>query len=406
MAHEYDRRTLLRMGALAGTVGIAGCLGDDNGNGDGGDDGGADDTNDTDDTAANNDTAGDDESADANNDTNGTEDGATDEANETAGDENTTNDTETADNDTEENETEGNETTDDSDGGGEYETMLSVPSLEFPFFARMEQAFEQATAEDNLSGSFFDAQDDQAQQVSHVENAITEEVDFMMISPITADGIVPAIEQANEAEIPVVTIDRDAADGETATYVASDNVELGRRASELCFEFMQEIEDKDTYHMVELQGTQGASVTNDRQAGGEQTLEDNDNLELLASDDGDFSNVEALSVMENFLTQHGDEIDGVFCHNDLMAEGVHEALAANDVTEMPVVGIDGSEAWAELIQDNEYYGTIAQLPEEMVMQAVEAGIDAVEGADLEDEYAIEGLEVTQDNAEDYLGEYF
>jgi len=71
-----------------------------------------------------------------------------------------------------------------------------------------------------------------------------------------------------------------------------------------------------------------------------------------------------------------------------------------------VTGIDGSEVWVDTFSEDNYYGTIAQLPEEMVNQSVEAGIMAVEGEELEDYYQIEGLEVTAENADDYPSEYF
>lgn len=303
----------------------------------------------------------------------------------------------------------GDDGDDDEDAGGDegsYETMLSIPSLEFPFFARMEEGFEQAQEEHDVTGTFSDAQNDESSQIGHVENAITQDVDFVMVSPITEDGIVPAIEQANEADTPVVTIDRNAASGDIASYVASDNVGLGRDAVELCLELMQDIEERDTYNLVELQGTQGASVTNDREEGGQEVIDENDDLDLIASDDGDFSNTEAVSVMENFLTSHGNDIDGVYCHNDLMAEGVHEVLVSQDVTDVPVVGIDGEDAWAELIRENEHYATVAQLPEEMVLEAVDAGIRTLEGEDVDDEVLIEGVEVTHENADEYLDEYF
>jgi len=54
-----------------------------------------------------------------------------------------------------------------------------------------------------------------------------------------------------------VTIDRNISEGEIATYVASNNVDLGTQSMELCHGFMQEVEDKDEYNVLEIQGTQG-----------------------------------------------------------------------------------------------------------------------------------------------------
>jgi ribose transport system substrate-binding protein len=286
------------------------------------------------------------------------------------------------------------------------ETVLSIPSLEFTFFVRMQDAFESAQEELNVTGSVLDGQNSQERQISQIEDAVTEEVDFIMISPITSEGAVPAVRAANDADIPVVTIDRDVAEGEIVTNVASDNVSLGQRSNELLLEFMQQQEEKDTYNIVELQGTPGASVTNERSEGLERALEENDSLEVLGSQTGEFQTAEALTVMEDFITRFGQDIDGVYAQNDLMALGAFQAAQAGDATDLPIAGIDGTEAWVETFEDNPFHGTIAQLPEDMVREAIAAGRSAVEGEDVEDFIPIDGLRVTQDNAQDYLQEFF
>ncbi|MFW6435402.1 MAG: substrate-binding domain-containing protein, partial [Halovenus sp.] len=219
-------------------------------------------------------------------------------------------------------------------------------------------------------------------------------------------GILLSADQANDADIPIVTIDRNISEGDIATYVASDNVALGRRSMELCYDFMSDLSDQDEYNVVELQGTQGASVTNERADGAEEAIDSTDDLTLLDSQSADFSTEEAVSVMEDFITSHGDDIDGVYAHNDLMALGAYEAIDGTDVGDVAITGIDGSEAWVEEIQDVDHYGTLAQLPEEMVEQGVDFGLQAVDGEDLDDYYPIEGLEVTSENAGEYLDDYF
>lgn len=353
MSRNVRRRRFIRTGVIAGTAMLAGCSGDG-----GGDDGGTETT--------------------AGGDADGTE---------------------TTGGDTDEQETTGGEST--------PTVALSVPSLEFTFFARMENAFEQAKSDGLIASesSFYDAGNSQSNQVSAVETAISNEVDFLMISAITAEGVISAIQQANDANVPVVAIDRNIAQGETVTYVASDNVQLGQRSTELCLSFMEESGDGDTYDVVQLEGTPGASVTNDRGEGFSNAVSENDSLNQLATQTGEFSTQNALSVMEDFITQYGDEIDGVFCQNDLMALGAHQALRNANMS-VPVTGIDGTEAWVEQFSDNEYYGTIAQLPEEMVTTAIESGKAHLAGEDVQDTITIDGLEVTQENASDYLDEYF
>ncbi|MFC4360417.1 substrate-binding domain-containing protein [Halobium salinum] len=363
MTRDVDRRQFIHGGAIVSAGLLAGCTGDGDGeatttgSGETTADGNGTASGDSDTTAGGNETAGGDETA--------------------------------------------------SGSGSTPSVALSVPSLEFTFFARMQNAFNEAKNQGNIadSSTFYDAGNNQSTQVSDVETAISNEVDLLMISAITAEGVINAIRQANEADIPVVAIDRNVAEGETITYVASDNVQLGQRSTELCLRFMEGSSDADSYSVVQLEGTPGASVTNERGQGFQQAVDENDSLQRLASQTGEFSTQDALSVMEDFITQYGDEIDGVFCQNDLMALGAHQALQNANMS-VPITGIDGTEAWVERFSDNQYYGTLAQLPEDMVNTGIERGKAHLAGEDVEDTIVVDGLEVTQENASDYLDQYF
>lgn len=299
-------------------------------------------------------------------------------------------------------------TGDGDDDGGPMRAALSIPSLEFTFFARMENAFNAAKEAGDIAGNstFFDAKNQPSNQVSHVETAIENDVDFLMISAIVEDAVVSAVEDAVDAGIPVVAIDRNVASDAIATYVASDNVSLGERSTQLLIDFLQEQQSRDSYRVVQLEGTPGASVTNDRGTGYTNVIQDSDNVTSLASQTGEFATQQALSVMEDFITQYGDRIHGVFAQNDLMAIGAHRAVRDSDIGPIPITGIDGTQGWVELFSDNQYYGTIAQLPEEMVNSAIEKGKMAVNEETLEAYYKIDGLRLTQENAQNYLDEYF
>lgn len=288
-----------------------------------------------------------------------------------------------------------------------YQSMLSVPSLSIVYFARMQSGLNETIRQrDDFKSTFNNARGSQSEQISDLETALSGDIDFLMAVPIRAEALAPIVEQANEEGIPFVAVDRNVTEAEPATYIASDNVRLGRRSVELLYEFMQEAQDKDEYNIIELQGTQGASVTNERHEGGLETVDANP-INVIGSQPGEFSVATAVGVTEDLITRHGDDIDGVYAHNDLMGLGAHQAISGTDLAgDVAITGIDGSESWVDLFGDNQHYGTIAQLPEEMIRTAIDMGIRAVEGEELEDYHPIEGLKVTADNASDYLNEYF
>ncbi|XVH33431.1 substrate-binding domain-containing protein (plasmid) [Haloferacaceae archaeon DSL9] len=293
-----------------------------------------------------------------------------------------------------------------SDGEGGYSVAVSIPDIEFQFFARQEREWDRLVDErDDVSGSFYDAQGSQEQQISDIETALVNDVDMIVVSPITEEGTVPAVQEANEAGVPIVNMDRTIVGADVTTHIASDNVEMGRKATNLALELMSGIGEQDNYNIIELQGTSGTSVANDRRDGFVEAINENDNLTELETQDADFSTSEAVSIVENFVTSHGDQIDGVYAHNDLMAVGAQQVIEDNDMAGVPIVGIDGDKAWVEQIMENEYYATIAQLPEEMLQESIDRGVQAIEGEEPEDFYEMETPELTQDNAREYYEDY-
>jgi ribose transport system substrate-binding protein len=101
-------------------------------------------------------------------------------------------------------------------GGGQEEAAddgmitigMSVPGLQFPFFVTMKDEADAAAAALGIELLFADAQNDSAKQAADIESFIARGVDGILISPMTVDSLVPAIEMAVEAGIPVATVDR------------------------------------------------------------------------------------------------------------------------------------------------------------------------------------------------------
>lgn len=287
-----------------------------------------------------------------------------------------------------------------------YRSKLSVPSLDIVYFARMRNGFDDAIQNrEDFQGTFDNSRGSQSEQISALEDALSDDLDFVMAVPIRTEAVAPIVKRANEQGIPFIAVDRNVTGADPATYVASDNVRLGRRSVSLLHDSMRRVWAKDEYNIVELKGTQGASVTDERHEGGMAAIADTD-IEVIGSELGQFAVEEAADVTADLIDRHGEDIDGIYAHNDLMALGAHRALADSDLQEVPISGIDGSEEWVELFEEHDHYGTIAQLPERMIQTAIDIGIRAAQGEQLQTYCRIEGLEVTAANATAYLDEYF
>lgn len=246
---------------------------------------------------------------------------------------------------------------------------VSVSTLNNPFFVSMKDGINQLAKENDTTVKFVDAQDDSAKQSNDIDDLIQQKVDILLINPVDSSAIVPAVEAANKANIPVIAIDRSSEAGTLLTTVASNNQEGGRMAAEYILEKIGE-----QGRVVVLEGVPGASATRERGKGFDDFAKEY--LMVLDQQTANFNRAEGLTVMENML-QANKDIQAVFAQNDEMALGAIEALGNN--TEMIVVGFDGTEDGIKSIQEGRMSATIAQKPEEMGKLALQAALDYFEG---------------------------
>ncbi|MGX7107966.1 ribose ABC transporter substrate-binding protein RbsB [Facklamia miroungae] len=275
----------------------------------------------------------------------------------------------------------------------DYTIGLALSTTNNPFFVDLQKGVEEAAKEMGATVQVVDAQDDATTQLNGLDDLMTQGVDILLINPVDSDAIVPAIKNANEADIPVITIDRNAADGEVVSLVASNNVEGGKMAAEFIIEKVGE-----GSKVIQLEGVPGASATNERGEGFEEGAKDK--LDIIASQSANFNRSEGLTVMENLLQAHPD-VKAVFAQNDEMALGAIEAIKAAGLEEdVLVVGFDGNDDGLEAVKEGELAATIAQQPKEMGRLAVEAAINHLNEKEVEESIASPLELVTKDTLEE------
>ncbi|MEM6281467.1 MAG: substrate-binding domain-containing protein, partial [Chloroflexota bacterium] len=180
------------------------------------------------------------------------------------------------------------------DGGmasGEGLTLgLAVSTLNNPFFVTLVEGAEAAATEAGAEIIILDSQDDSATEAANVEDLIAQGVDAILINPTDSDAAVPSVLAANDAGIPVFTVDRSASDGDVVSHVASDNVAGGVLAAEfLCDALGGE------GAVVELEGIAGTSAARDRGAGFNMYMEEEcPGVEIVARQTANFNRAEGL----------------------------------------------------------------------------------------------------------------
>ncbi len=218
---------------------------------------------------------------------------------------------------------------------------------------------EAAKRSDRFELIVTDAQGQTAKQVSDVEDLIAQRVDAIFLAPREARGFELALQSAKEANIPVFLIDREVEGkpgADFVTFIGSNFVEEGKRAGEWLVK-----QTNGKAGIVELLGTAGSSVADDRHKGFADAIKGSPDMKIIAAQPGNFTRAEGQRVMENLIQAHGDKITVVYAHNDEMALGAIQALkSANRQPgkDVIILSVDGQRSALEAIARGEMNATV------------------------------------------------
>lgn len=280
--------------------------------------------------------------------------------------------------------------------GGGQRIGLSISTLNNPFFVALRDGARSAADEEGVELLVADAQNDASRQQNDIQNFVTQQVAAILVNPVDSEAVVPAIEAANQADIPVLALDRGADGGEIATTIASDNVQGGQMAGEELVELVGE------GSVAQLEGIPGTDPARDRGQGFEEAINAQDAVEVVASQTANFDRNQGLNVTENIL-QSNPDITGIFAQNDEMALGAVRALDERAGSEVKIVGFDAVPDALEAIQDGTMNATIAQQPDRIGSLGVENAMKVINGESVKENIPVEVKLVTEENVSEFTG---
>lgn len=248
----------------------------------------------------------------------------------------------------------------------------SMPALEFPFFVHMQKALAaEAASIGGIKLVETDGQNQTTKQTADVESAIILGVDGIIISPSDAVAMAPALQQAVDAGIPVVTIDRrvEGVPGILA-HVGADNVIGGEAQAKLIMELFP-----DGATIVNLQGQPGASPAIDRNMGVHNILDSmSDKYVFVAEQTANFAREQGASVTEAILAGLDSPPDVIVAANDDMALGALQVVAEQGL-DIAILGFDALPEALGSVRDGGLAATIEQFPGGQSSMAVNTLID-------------------------------
>ncbi|QQK07083.1 D-ribose ABC transporter substrate-binding protein [Miniphocaeibacter halophilus] len=263
---------------------------------------------------------------------------------------------------------------------------LSVSTLNNPFFVTLADGAKAAAKDAEKELIVVDAGDDSAKQASDIEDLISKKVSVLIVNPVDSDAVAPAVQQAKDAGIKVIAVDRMVNGVDIESTIASDNVAGAKMATEYLLE-----EIGESAKVAELEGVPGASATIDRGEGFHEIADKS--LEVVSKQTANFNRAEGLSVMENIL-QSNPDITGVFAHNDEMALGAIEAIKSSG-KDIKVVGFDATDDAKTAVESGDLLATVEQQPELMGKKAIEIAIKLLNGETVEKDIPVEVKLVTK-----------
>ncbi len=194
---------------------------------------------------------------------------------------------------------------------------------------------------------FADAQQKQENQIKAIRSYIQQQVDVIAFSPVVETGWDAVLNEAKAAGIPVVLTDRAVDSQDESLYVSflgSDFIEEGKKAGQWVLDEYADV--TEPVEIIQLEGTTGAAPAIDRAEGFAEVIAENENLQVIESQTGDFTRAGGKQVTEALLKANPG-VDLIYAHNDDMGLGAIEAIEAAGL----VPGVDIKIVTVDAVKD-------------------------------------------------------
>lgn len=267
------------------------------------------------------------------------------------------------------------------------------------FFNQMNEGAQKAADAAGAKLVIFNANNDPAAQNSAIETYIQQKVDGLAVVAIDVNGIMPAVQQAAAAGIPVVAIDAILPDGPQKAQIGVDNAKAGADMGKFFLDYVKsDMDGKVKYGVV---GALNSFIQNVRQEGFEKTVKGAEGVETAGVVDGQNIQDNALAAAENLITGNPD-MTAVYATGEPALMGAIAAVESQskqsdvkifgwDLTAQAIAGIDAGYVTAVIQQD----------PSAMGAAAVDALKKVSDGGTVEKTISVPITIVTKENVEPY-----
>lgn len=269
----------------------------------------------------------------------------------------------------------------ESEGGSEKEKVkigLSVSDLTLERWQHDRDFFVEKAEELGAEVLVQSANGDEAEQLSQIQNMLSQDIDALVIIAINSDSLSTVVDQAKAEGIPVLAYDRLINGTEIDAYVSFDNVRVG----EMQAEYLVEKKPSGKYFLMGGSPTDNnAKMFREGQMNIIQPLVDKGDIEIVGDQWAkDWDANEALKIMENALTANKNEIDAVVASNDSTAGGAVQALDGQGLAGKVIIsGQDADLAAVQRIAEGLQTMTVYKPIEAIATKSAEVAVQLANG---------------------------
>ncbi|MGP2490030.1 substrate-binding domain-containing protein [Mesorhizobium sp. PUT5] len=267
------------------------------------------------------------------------------------------------------------------------------------FFNQINEGAQKAADAAGAKLVIFNANNEPSAQNSAIETYIQEKVNGLIVVAIDVNGIMPAVKEAADANIPVVAIDAILPEGPQKAQIGVDNAKAGADMGAHFLDYVKA--NMDGKAKIGVVGALNSYIQNVRQKGFEDAIKDKDGIETVAVVNGQNVQDTALAAAENLITGNPD-MNAIYATGEPALLGAIAAVESQgkqdqikifgwDLTAQAISGIDKGYVAAVVQQD----------PAGMGEAAVKALDTLTKGGEVGKEIAVPVTIVTKDNVEPY-----
>ena len=276
---------------------------------------------------------------------------------------------------------------------------FTVWNLQVLFFNQQLDGIRQAAEENDVEVVAIDCHNDLTRQVSSIEDLVQQGVDAIIVNPVDAFGVIPAIEDAVAAGIPVIAVDQKIKVPPAAMFIGVDNYEAGVQIGQFVVDYVKD-------HMggrakIGVVGALNSYIQNLRLAGFLEAVKDEIGIQVVQVVDGQNVLEIAMSAAENLVAANPD-LDIIYTTGEPATVGSVAAVeAAGKTDEVKIVGWDLQKQVIRGIDTGFVIGVVQQDPFAEGYQGVVYALKILKGEEVPEEVIIPVTIVTQENVDDF-----